>query len=284
MRRLLDKLQNKDKNAKKPVAHSSAVVDTQENVRPLSPVVAITAAAPSVGNDNSSHTAAATGTHKQVAFAAGPPAVSSPALSSATDAQSLVSHHQPGLSCFPTRPTSAVSQHQQHHPQHGTRHQHTPTPLNTASLHIPSHPIRHVSLDAGPRTTAVSSPAFSEAITDPMLRSGTALSYSTVTTSAGTPSPTFGSIGNSNLIFGTSAATAGAQPNLTILANYSRDHNLSNGGGEIVQHLTWSEIVNDELVDNLGGRERTRQEVLFEMVCSEERYVQDLIVNSYESR
>lgn len=67
-------------------------------------------------------------------------------------------------------------------------------------------------------------------------------------------------------------------PNLAVLATYSRDVRGPAGGNGIAQHLTWSEITDDELVENLGGRERTRQEVLFEMVCSEERYVQDLIV------
>jgi secreted trypsin-like serine protease len=68
-------------------------------------------------------------------------------------------------------------------------------------------------------------------------------------------------------------------PNLAILATYSKDMNAAGGGNGIMQHLTWSEITDEELVENLGGRERTRQEVLFEMVCSEERYVQELLVS-----
>lgn len=70
-------------------------------------------------------------------------------------------------------------------------------------------------------------------------------------------------------------------PNLAVLATYSRDMSATNGGHgqhSIMQHLTWSEITDEQLVENLGGRERTRQEVLFEMVCSEERYVQELMV------
>ncbi|SPO44702.1 uncharacterized protein PSANT_02388 [Moesziomyces antarcticus] len=39
---------------------------------------------------------------------------------------------------------------------------------------------------------------------------------------------------------------------------------------------TWSEMTNEELVRNLGPRERTRQEVLWEIVASEERYVMEL--------
>lgn len=78
-------------------------------------------------------------------------------------------------------------------------------------------------------------------------------------------------------------------PNLAILATYSRDmsslysRNAPSAGQQqntsIMQHLTWSEITDEQLVENLGGRERTRQEVLFEMVCSEERYVQELMVS-----
>lgn len=39
---------------------------------------------------------------------------------------------------------------------------------------------------------------------------------------------------------------------------------------------SWSEMTQEELVNNLGARERTRQEVLWEIVASEERYVQEL--------
>ena len=34
---------------------------------------------------------------------------------------------------------------------------------------------------------------------------------------------------------------------------------------------SWSELTEDDLVANLGSRERTRQEVLYEIVSSEER-------------
>jgi len=39
---------------------------------------------------------------------------------------------------------------------------------------------------------------------------------------------------------------------------------------------SWSEAAEDDLVSNLGQRERTRQEVLWEIVASEERYVSSL--------
>lgn len=42
---------------------------------------------------------------------------------------------------------------------------------------------------------------------------------------------------------------------------------------------TWSELADPDLVDNLGGRERTRQEVLYEIVASEERYVCVLVTD-----
>jgi hypothetical protein len=53
-------------------------------------------------------------------------------------------------------------------------------------------------------------------------------------------------------------------------------------GEDIYQPMTWSEMTDLELVENLSGRERTRQEVLWEIVASEERYVSELVV-SYES-
>lgn len=39
----------------------------------------------------------------------------------------------------------------------------------------------------------------------------------------------------------------------------------------IYQPLTWSEMAHQELVENLSTRERTRQEILWEVVASEER-------------
>ncbi|KAF8894541.1 hypothetical protein BD779DRAFT_1669031 [Infundibulicybe gibba] len=48
-------------------------------------------------------------------------------------------------------------------------------------------------------------------------------------------------------------------------------------GSRILSAQSWSEVTEDDLVSNLGSRERTRQEVLFEIISSEERYVQELI-------
>lgn len=52
-------------------------------------------------------------------------------------------------------------------------------------------------------------------------------------------------------------------------------------GEDIYQPMTWSEMTDLELVENLSGRERTRQEVLWEIVASEERYVSELVVSGF---
>jgi hypothetical protein len=48
-------------------------------------------------------------------------------------------------------------------------------------------------------------------------------------------------------------------------------------GSRILAAQSWSEVAEDDLVSNIGSRERTRQEVLFEIIQSEERYVQELV-------
>ncbi|KAA1074053.1 hypothetical protein PGT21_011997 [Puccinia graminis f. sp. tritici] len=48
-------------------------------------------------------------------------------------------------------------------------------------------------------------------------------------------------------------------------------------GEDIYQPMTWSEMTDLDLVENLSGRERTRQEVLWEIVASEERYISELV-------
>ncbi|MBW0461057.1 hypothetical protein O181_000772, partial [Austropuccinia psidii MF-1] len=48
-------------------------------------------------------------------------------------------------------------------------------------------------------------------------------------------------------------------------------------GKQIFQQMTWSEMTDLYLVENLSGRERTPQEVLCEIVASEERYVSELV-------
>ncbi|KAG6376435.1 Dbl-like domain-containing protein [Boletus reticuloceps] len=51
---------------------------------------------------------------------------------------------------------------------------------------------------------------------------------------------------------------------------------MSNTSTRILAVTSWSESAEEDLVSNLGPRERTRQEVLWEIVASEERYVNDL--------
>lgn len=53
--------------------------------------------------------------------------------------------------------------------------------------------------------------------------------------------------------------------------------NRANSNGQLLAPVSWAEMTDAELVNNLGDRERTRQEVLWEIVASEDRYVQDLI-------
>ncbi|THH14343.1 hypothetical protein EW146_g5975 [Bondarzewia mesenterica] len=49
------------------------------------------------------------------------------------------------------------------------------------------------------------------------------------------------------------------------------------GTASVMPPASWSEGAEEDLVSNLGPRERTRQEVLWEIVASEERYVNELI-------
>jgi len=57
---------------------------------------------------------------------------------------------------------------------------------------------------------------------------------------------------------------------------YSQLSNNNTSGSRILAATSWSEVTEDDLVSNLGMRERTRQEVLFEIISSEERYVATL--------
>ena len=53
---------------------------------------------------------------------------------------------------------------------------------------------------------------------------------------------------------------------------YSATSN-NTSGSRILAATSWSEVTEDDLVSNIGSRERTRQEVLFEIIQSEERWV-----------
>ncbi|WRT65794.1 uncharacterized protein IL334_002743 [Kwoniella shivajii] len=67
----------------------------------------------------------------------------------------------------------------------------------------------------------------------------------------------------------------------TILSPTPTPSEMSTGATSTMSYLpqlnSWSEMAEDELIANLGPKERTRQEVLWEIVSSEERYVQDLM-------
>ncbi|OCH95017.1 Dbl domain-containing protein [Obba rivulosa] len=52
---------------------------------------------------------------------------------------------------------------------------------------------------------------------------------------------------------------------------------MSNASSRILAAQSWSEVAEEDLVSNIGQRERTRQEVLWEIVASEERYVNELL-------
>ena len=52
-----------------------------------------------------------------------------------------------------------------------------------------------------------------------------------------------------------------------------RTESRNDSNNAIVLPMTWASMCEDDLVSNLGGRERTRQEVLWEIVASEERSV-----------
>ncbi|KAI0934172.1 hypothetical protein AcV5_006106 [Taiwanofungus camphoratus] len=52
---------------------------------------------------------------------------------------------------------------------------------------------------------------------------------------------------------------------------------MSNASSRILAAQSWSEVAEEDLVSNIGQRERTRQEVLWEIVASEERYVTELL-------
>ncbi|KAG6854629.1 hypothetical protein C0991_004231 [Blastosporella zonata] len=47
----------------------------------------------------------------------------------------------------------------------------------------------------------------------------------------------------------------------------------ASSGSRILAASSWSQVTTEDLVSNLGSRERTRQEVLFEIISSEERFV-----------
>ncbi|KAJ6502607.1 hypothetical protein C8R45DRAFT_626021 [Mycena sanguinolenta] len=69
---------------------------------------------------------------------------------------------------------------------------------------------------------------------------------------------------------------AGSSQSLRSGTPYSSMSNTTSGS-RILAAQSWSEVTEEDLVSHLGSRERTRQEVLFEIISSEERYVQELV-------
>ncbi|QRV86077.1 RhoGEF domain protein [Ceratobasidium sp. AG-Ba] len=73
----------------------------------------------------------------------------------------------------------------------------------------------------------------------------------------------------------TFGAVAADQASMTIRSGTPYSH--MSGVSAIQAAASWSEAAENDLVNNLGPRERTRQEVLWEIVASEERYVGEII-------
>ena len=74
---------------------------------------------------------------------------------------------------------------------------------------------------------------------------------------------------------------ATSAPSLRSGTPYSSMSN-SFSGSHILAAQSWSEVTEDDLVSNIGSRERTRQEVLFEIISSEERCVPTYISQVYK--
>jgi hypothetical protein len=74
---------------------------------------------------------------------------------------------------------------------------------------------------------------------------------------------------------------AASAPSLRSGTPYSSmSNNFS--GSHILAAQSWSEVTEDDLVSNIGSRERTRQEVLFEIISSEERCVPSSYLSSLQ--
>ncbi|KAI6103485.1 Dbl-like domain-containing protein [Pisolithus sp. B1] len=123
----------------------------------------------------------------------------------------------------------------------------------------------------GKETRASTSTATSTSRTDAASKSTTTSTTSpavaaplTVTTTTAAPS-----------IKATSTRTA-ASPYPISLRSQTPFSQMSVSSTRILAVSSWSEAAEDDLVSNLGPRERTRQEVLWEIVTSEERYVGEL--------
>ncbi|KAG1756514.1 Dbl-like domain-containing protein [Suillus paluster] len=105
----------------------------------------------------------------------------------------------------------------------------------------------------------------------------TTTTTTTTTTSTTTPtaSTTVTPASSTNTAKATSTRTA-VSPYPGSMRSATPYSQMSNASSRILAVTSWSEAAEEDLVSNLGPRERTRQEVLWEIVASEERYVNDL--------
>ncbi|KDN36359.1 hypothetical protein K437DRAFT_56995 [Tilletiaria anomala UBC 951] len=126
-------------------------------------------------------------------------------------------------------------------------------------------------LSAAPATAASAGRRSSGPALVPALSLSSGLPHRPSTCSDGEPAPT----------------PNGAAHDAFSLRSYRSRAGSSGGGGGAADRFgsvgaksigapSWSEMTEEELVLNLGSRERTRQEVLWEIVASEERYVLEL--------
>ena len=76
---------------------------------------------------------------------------------------------------------------------------------------------------------------------------------------------------------------AASAPSLRSGTPFSSMSSNNFSGSHILAAQSWSEVTEDDLVSNIGSRERTRQEVLFEIISSEERCVSTLSLKFTES-
>lgn len=102
-----------------------------------------------------------------------------------------------------------------------------------------------------------------------------AKSTTTTTSSPPSTSTTVAPPSSTNTAKATSTRTA-VSPYPGSMRSTTPYSQMSNASSRILAVTSWSEAAEEDLVSNLGPRERTRQEVLWEIVASEERYVNDL--------
>lgn len=197
---------------------------------------AIKASALKAANSSVSTTATSTDTHKKVAFLSPPQTPSG--LSSTQPLPEVITPANSGSSQYPPAKTS-LSRFQAAHGKE------TRGSTSTAT------------------STSRSDSAF-KSTTTTTVSSSSVVPYTTATTPTAAPS-----------IRATSTRTA-ISPYPVSVRSTTPFSQMSNSSTRILAVASWSEGAEDDLVSNLGPRERTRQEVLWEIVASEERYVGEL--------